>query len=244
MSSGMRFNACLSDINAKLITAYRAVKDNVKEVIRRLETYETEYKKYAPYSKEQKQYYNQLRNARNNIKASNDVEIAARLIALNKTCFNGLYRVNGKGEFNVPPGKYKNPLICDSSNLENISHALARATILTVDYRNVTQNAQKGDFINLGHPYQPLNNTSYFTAYTTDGFGRENQEQLANLSRKLSDRGCKILLSNSETPFIRELYTDFSIKDFNVQRAINCKGSKRTGHKELLISKFPQTKKP
>jgi len=181
-SRGMRFNACLSDINGELITAYRAVKDNVKEVIRLLQTYETGYKKYRPYSKEQQGYYFQLRNARNKIQSS-DVEIAARLIALNKTCFNGLYRVNGMGEFNVPPGKYKNPLICDSSNLENVSDALARATIFADDYRNVTQNAQKGDFIYLDPPYQPLNNTSYFTAYTMDGFGREDQSQLANVYR-------------------------------------------------------------
>jgi DNA adenine methylase len=171
MSRG-RFNAFLSDMNAELITAYRVVKDNIKEVIRLLQTYERECKKYPPYSKEQKQYYNQLRRTRNTIISSSDVEKAARLIALNKTCFNGLYRVNGKGEFNVPPGKYKNPLICDSSNLENVSHALLRATILADDYRNVTQNAQKGDFIYLDPPYQPLNNTSYFTAYTTEDLHR------------------------------------------------------------------------
>src|SRR5215471_490477 len=173
VSRGIRFNACLSDTNTELITAYRAIKDNVKEVVRVLKTYETEYKKYPPYSKEQKQYYNQLRNARNNIKSRSNVEIAALLIALNKTCFNGLYRVNRRGEFNVPPGKYKNPLICDSSNLENVSNALAAATILAEDYRIVTQSAQKGDFIYLDPPYQPLNNTSYFAAYSPDGFGRE-----------------------------------------------------------------------
>jgi DNA adenine methylase len=111
MSRGIRFNACLSDTNDELITAYTAVKDNVKEVIRVLQTYETEYKKYPPYSKEQQEYYFRLRNARNNIKSRSDVEIAALLIALNKTCFNGLYRVNRRGEFNVPPGKYKSKLV-------------------------------------------------------------------------------------------------------------------------------------
>jgi DNA adenine methylase len=109
MSRGIRFNACLSDTNDELITAYTAVKDNVKEVIRVLQTYETEYKKYPPYSKEQQEYYFRLRNARNNIKSRSDVEIAALLIALNKTCFNGLYRVNRKGEFNVPPGEVQEP---------------------------------------------------------------------------------------------------------------------------------------
>jgi DNA adenine methylase len=208
MSIGMRFNACLSDINAELITAYRAVKDNVKEVIRLLQKYETEYKRYRPYCKEQQKYYFQLRNARNNnLPWSSDVEIASRLIALNKTCFNGLYRVNRRGEFNVPPGKYKNPLICDSSNLENVSKVLAGATILADDYRNATENAQKGDFIYLDPPYQPLNNTSYFTAYTKDGFDDRDQSQLANVFRKLADNGCLVLLSNSDTPSIRELYS-------------------------------------
>jgi DNA adenine methylase len=238
ISSGMRFNACLSDINAELITAYRAVKDNVNGVMRLLQTYEREYKKYPPYSKQQKQYYNQLRNGRNTIKSSSDVEITARLIALNKTCFNGLYRVNGKGEFNVPPGKYKNPLICDSSNLENVSNALSRATIFAGDYRDAIESAQKGDFIYLDPPYQPLNNTSYFTAYTTDGFDDRDQSQLAEVFRKLNSRGCLLLLSNSDTAFIRALYSDFRIKEVNVQRAINCKGSKRVGHKELLISNY------
>ena len=152
VSSGIRFNACLSDTNGELITAYNAIKDNVKEVIRVLQTYETEYKRYPSYSKEQQEYYFQLRNARNNIKSRSVVEIAALLIALNKTCFNGLYRVNRRGEFNVPPGKYKNPLICDSSNLENVSNTSAGATILADDYRIVTQNAQKGDFIYLFRP--------------------------------------------------------------------------------------------
>jgi DNA adenine methylase len=239
MSRGMRFNACLSDINAELITAYRAVKDNVKEVMRLLQRYEYEYKKYPPYSKEQQEYYFQLRNARNNnLPSSSDVEIATRLIALNKTCFNGLYRVNRKGEFNVPPGKYQNPLICDNSNLENVSNALSRATIIASDYRDATENAQKDDFVYFDPPYQPLNSTSYFTGYTTDGFDDRDQSELANVFRKLADRGCFVLLSNSDTPFIRKLYSDFSVKELNVQRAINCKGSKRAGHKELLISNY------
>jgi DNA adenine methylase len=129
MSRGMNFNAYLSDTNAELIATYKVVKVNVKEVIELLQRYDTEYKRYQTYSKEQQQYYFRLGDARNKLQSANDVEIAARLIALNKTCFNGLYRVNKKGEFNVPPGKYKNPLICDSSNLENVSNALARAII-------------------------------------------------------------------------------------------------------------------
>lgn len=239
VSRGAKFdNAYLSDTNIELISAYKAIKVNPKGVIELLQIYDIEYKKYPSYSQQQKEYYFRLRNARNKIKLSSDVEIAARLIALNRTCFNGLYRVNRRGEFNVPPGKYKNPLICDSSNLENVSNALARATILAEDYKNVTQNAQKGDFIYFDPPYQPLNDTSYFTAYTTDGFDNTDQLQLAKVFRELNSRGCLLLLSNSNTPFIRDLYPDFRVKEVDAQRAINCKGSKRAGHKELLISNY------
>lgn len=233
MSRGMNFNAYLSDTNAELIATYKVVKVNVKEVIELLQRYDTEYKRYQTYSKEQQQYYFRLGDARNKLQSANDVEIAARLIALNKTCFNGLYRVNKKGEFNVPPGKYKNPLICDSSNLENVSNALARAIIFQDDQGNVTENAQKDDFIYLDPPYQPLNNTSYFTAYTTDGFGNRDQAELAGVFRKLNSKGCLLLLSNSDTPFIRDLYCDFRIREVNAQRAINCQGSKRAGHKGI-----------
>jgi DNA adenine methylase len=241
VSRGIEFNnAYLSDTNVELITAYKAIKLNPKQVTELLQTYDIEYKKFQPYSEQQKEYYNRLRDARNNsIKGfSSDVERAARFIALNRTCFNGLYRVNSSCEFNVPPGKYKNPLICDSSNLKNVSNALARATILADDFRNVTQNAQKGDFIYFDPPYQPLNSTSYFTAYTADGFGNRDQSQLAEVFRRLNSRGCLLLLSNSNTPYIRKLYSDFSIKEVDAQRAINSDGSKRAGHKELLISNY------
>jgi len=140
---------------------------------------------------------------------------------------------NWKREFNAPPGEFKNPLICDSSNLEIVSNALARATIFAGDYIDAVENAQKGDFVYLDPPYNPKSRTSNFTAYTSDGFGRENQEQLANVVRKMSDRGCLILLSNSDTPFIRKLYSHSRIKEVDVQRAINSNGSKRTGHKFL-----------
>jgi DNA adenine methylase len=112
------------------------------------------------------------------------------------------------------------------------------AIIFAGDYEDVIKNAQKGDFVYLDPPYDPVSYTSDFTAYTPNGFGRENQEQLANVFRKLANRGCLMLLRNSDTQFIRELYSDFSIKEVDVQRAINCKGSKRAGHKELLISNY------
>jgi len=146
--------------------------------------------------------------------------------------------VNGKGEFNVPPGRYKNPLICDSTNLENVSNALVGATILADDYRDILKNAQRSDFVYLDPPYHPKNHTSNFTKYTKEGFGREDQIQLSRIFRELSDRGCFVLLSNSDAPLIRELYSGFRIKEVKAQRAINCKASKRAGHKELIISNY------
>jgi DNA adenine methylase len=140
----------------------------------------------------------------------------------------------------VPMGDYKKPLICDSSNLKNVSSLLrhSNAEIQCGDYREMLSKAETNDFVYLDPPYDALSYTSNFTAYTANGFGREDQVQLANVCRKLSDRGCKVLLSNSDTPFIRQLYSDFNIKEVDVQRAINCKGSKRAGHKELLIYNY------
>jgi DNA adenine methylase len=172
-----------------------------------------------------------------------NTERAARFIALNKTCFNGLYRVNRQGFFNVPLGKYKNPRICDSDNLRNVSIALGylsnNITIKVSDYKEMLlENAKEGDFIYLDPPYDPVSSTSYFTNYTHIGFDNKDQQELATVFRKLDDRGCKVLLSNSDTQFIRELYSDFAIVEVDTLRAINCKGSKRAGHKELIIRNY------
>jgi len=223
-----RFIAYLSDTNKELITTYKVVKDYVGNLIEFLDKHQEEYKK-NPF-----QYFYRLRAAQPN----NDIEKAARFIALNKTCFNGLYRVNKKGEFNVPIGDYKDPLICDKTNLEKINKALSKATVFAADYSNVTGNAKQGDFVYLDPPYDPVSSTSNFTGYTSNGFGSKNQEQLADVFETLVSKGCLVLLSNSDTPFIRDLYSDFRIKEVDSQRAINCKGSKRAGHKELLISNY------
>ena len=227
----MNLTAYLSDINEELIKAFKVVRDNVRELIEVLNQHQREY------DKNPSKYYYRLREL---IQPTNDIEIAARFVALNKTCFNGLYRVNQNGKFNVPMGDYKKPLICDSSNLKNASSLLrhSNAEIQCIDYREMLSKTETNDFVYLDPPYDPVSYTSDFTAYTPNGFGREDQVQLANVFGNLSDRGCSVLLNNSDTPFIRTLYSDFSTKDVNVQRAINCKGSKRTGHKELLISNY------
>jgi DNA adenine methylase len=230
-SKNMISTAYLSDTNEELIKAFKVVRDSVGELIEVLNQHQREY------DKNPSKYYYRLREL---IQPRNDIEIAARFVTLNKTCFNGLYRVNQNGKFNVPMGDYKKPLICDSINLKNVSSLLrhSNAEIQCGDFREMLSKAETSDFVYLDPPYDPLSYTSNFTAYTPNGFGRENQIQLANVFRKLSDRGCSVLLSNSDTPFIRTLYSDFSIKDVNVQRAINCKGSKRAGHRELLISNY------
>jgi DNA adenine methylase len=171
-----------------------------------------------------------------------DIDRTARFIAINKTCYNGLYRVNRKGRFNVPMGRYKNPLICDASNLENVSNALrySNTKIETSHYKDALLKAKEDDFIYLDPPYHPSSPTANFTGYSDYGFSDNDQFQLSKIFVELNDRKCKVLLSNSDTPLIRKLYSDFSsrMKEVNVSRAINCKASRRLGHKELLISNY------
>jgi DNA adenine methylase len=232
----LSFSSYLSDLNSELIITYKIVKDNVSELLQLLKQYEAAYKS-APFG-----FYYELRDK---LKPINDIEKAARFITLNKTCYNGLYRVNRSGIFNVPIGRYKSPLICDSNNLQNVSRALrySKAIILASDYKRVIlENAQKGDFVYLDPPYNPTKPTSNFTSYTEYGYSDHDQEQLASIFKKLDDRQCMVLLSNSDTPFIRGLYSDFMsyTKEVNVLRAINCRGSKRAGHKELLIRNYAE----
>lgn len=223
-----RFNAVLSDINQELITTYRVVKEHVKDLIRQLENHKAKYR-LAP-----EDYYYQVRN---DLEPSDDVERAARLIFLNKTCYNGLYRVNKKGKFNVPFGRYKNPKICDKENLLTVSKVLrwSNAKLLVADYQKATKDAEKGDFIYFDPPYQPVSSTANFTSYTQSGFSREEQERLGRWFRELDQRGCQILLSNSDTQKVRDIYDGYDIQTVQVLRAISCKGDGRTGHTELII---------
>ena len=234
-SKNLQFSSYLSDINEELINAYKVVKDKVEQLISLLKYHEAEYKK-SPY-----EYYYELRA---NIKPSlTDVERAARFITLNRTCYNGLYRVNSKGIFNVPMGRYKNPVICDTTNLQNVSIALrdSKAKLQVSNYKDIlVEKARENDFIYLDPPYNPVSNTAYFTRYTHRGFTNKDQEELARIFKMLNDRKCKVLLSNSDTNFIRNLYKDFAEYTIvvDVVRAINSKASKRIGHKELLIRNY------
>jgi DNA adenine methylase len=228
-----RFTSYLSDINEELITAYKVVKYNLEQLIELLKRHQREY------TRNPSDYYYKLRDE---IKPVTDIDKTARFISLNKTCFNGLYRVNRNGIFNVPIGRYKNPLICDNNNLEKVSKALrhSKASLAVSDYKNALLQAEKDDFIYLDPPYHPTSSTANFTGYSDKGFGDYDQLELSKTFAKLDDAGCKVLLSNSDTPFIRELYSDFSnnIKEVNVSRLISCKASRRVGYKELLISNY------
>ena len=230
----MRFESFISDINEELIIAYIAIRDHIEELITILKNHENEYKKSPT------EYYYKLRK---NANLSNDIERTARFITLNKTCYNGLYRVNKNGIFNVPIGRYKNPLICDSENLRNISIILnySNTNLHVSDYKNILlEKTQEEDFIYLDPPYYPISITSNFTSYTNNGFTTKDQEELAKIFKKLTDRGCQILLSNSDSEYIRELYSEFKedIIEVKVQRAINSKASKRKNHTELIIRNY------
>jgi DNA adenine methylase len=228
------FTAYLSDINSELINTYNVVKNSAEELIGILKKYETEYQKSPS------EFYYQLRDVN---RPENDIEEAARFIALNRTCYNVRYRVNSKGLFNVPWGKYKDPVICNSKNLRNVSSALRRsnAIIQVSDYKEILlKNTKEGDFIYLDPPYRPSSSTAYFTRYTDTGFTDKDQRDIANIFEELTTRKCKVMVSNSNTPLIKELYSKLAkdIREVNAIRAINCKGSGRIGHTELIIRNY------
>jgi DNA adenine methylase len=162
---------------------------------------------------------------------------AARLIYLNKTCYNGLFRENSRGEFNVPFGRYKNPNICDAGRLRAAAAALQTAELVAADFATVLQTAVARDFIYLDPPYAPLSATSNFTSYSKDGFGAADQERLAEMVHTLTARGCLVMLSNSNAPLIRDLYpaNQYRLIEVMARRNINSKGARRGPIKELLI---------
>jgi len=227
-------NAFLSDINYELINAYKVIKNHVEELIPVLIYHQNEY------NKSPKKYYYHLRDSTS---AMNNINKAARFIALNKTCYNGLYRVNKNGLFNVPIGRYKNPLICDADNLRKMSVVLKRSgsNLGVSDYKKIlVEKAEKDDFVYLDPPFYPISDTANFTSYTNNGFSLEDQKELASIFYELTEKGCKVLLSNSNTDEIRRLYSTYShlTEVINVNRSINTIASKRAGHTELLIRNY------
>jgi DNA adenine methylase len=218
--------ATLTDINAELINTYCCVRDRVEELISLLKEHKARHNK---------DYYYSVRNN----SGGTDIEKAARLIYLNKTCFNGLYRVNSQGKFNVPLGRYENPNICSEVLLQAASEALSTSKIKHTNFIDVLNYATNSDdFIYFDPPYYPVSETSYFTAYSSYRFAEDQQVELKDVFEKLAERGVKVMLSNSDCEFIRNLYSSFNIHTISASRAINSNAKKRGKITELLVTSY------
>jgi DNA adenine methylase len=226
------FHAHLSDTNDDLMNAYEVVKEKPGELIRVLLKIQEDYLQ----SNNKSEYYYEKRRWG----PGSRVDLAARLIFLNKTCYNGLYRVNSRGEFNVPFGRYSKPRIVDPENIRAVSRVLheSNAELQSSDYKKSLSKCKYSDFVYLDPPYQPKSTTSSFTSYTRDGFSERDQKELAEEFARLVDLGCRVLLSNSDTPLTRRLYSQFQTSSIAVNRPINSVGSRRTGYSELIVFGF------
>jgi DNA adenine methylase len=227
-------DAVLGDMNDALIDMYRAVALAVEGVIEELGVHRRLHAR--------EKYYYEVRDQWNAGRWSMDaVGHAAAFLYLNKTCFNGLWRVNRKGEFNVPRGDYKDPKIFDPAALRAASKALAKAKLLEDGYGTTSSEAVKGDFVYFDPPYDPINETSNFTSYTKDAFGKDQQKLLADHAGALAKRGVHVMLSNNDTSYVRELYEDFCIDTVQCGRSINSKGDKRGKVNEVIITSYGAT---
>lgn len=215
--------AVLADVNAELVTAYTALRDELPRVMTALRRHRAE-----------RDHFYEVRAQ--DASGMSTVARAARMIFLNRTCYNGLYRVNRSGAFNVPFGKYDNPTICDEENLRSVSHALQDATIENTDVFSTVAKARAGDLVYFDPPYDPVSKTASFVSYNERGFTSADQEKLAHTFRGLAERGVHAVLSNSDTPFIRSLYKGFRIETVHVRRAINSRADRRGPVAEVLVS--------
>ena len=222
----------ISDLNSDLVLAYTTIRDRIDSLIASLKNHEKNYQKNS------ESYYYSIRESN----PRSAIEKTSRLIFLNRTCFNGLYRVNSKGKFNVPLGKYSNPNIVNEENLRAVSHILqsSRISIKCRDFEAVLRDAKKGDLIYFDPPYQPVSATANFTSYTNKDFTYDDLTRLAELCLKLDSRGCNVLLSNSDSKEVAEVFAKntWKITRIEANRSINSNSKKRTGHFELLIKNY------
>ncbi len=237
----------ISDINAELINTYRIIRDDIDELIDMLVIMQGEF---VPMSQDdRKAYYLAKRKRFNDLKVNSNeninIEKAALMIFLNKTCFNGLFRVNKKGLFNVPMGSYKKPMICDEENLQVVSEKLKNVTIVCGDYRESVDFIDNNTFVYFDPPYRPITNTASFTAYTENLFNDEEQIELAKFVDDMHRKGAKVIISNSDPKnsntnddFFDNIYSSHKIKRIEATRMINCNSEARGKIKELLISNF------
>ena len=234
----------ISDINSELINTYKVIQNNIDELIYLLWEYHNEYI-YLD-DENRKMYYNYKRDLFNEMDTTSDsIRKAALMIFLNKTCFNGLYRVNKQGLFNVPMGKYKKPCICDEENVRNVSTKLQNVEIVCGDYRESRDFIDNHTFVYFDPPYRPITKTSNFTSYNKDSFTDNNQIELGKFVDEMDKRGAKIAISSSdpknidfEDNFMDDIYSKYNIKRIEANRMINSKGNSRGKINELLIFNY------
>ena len=224
--------AVVNDINEELINMYLVIRDNVEGLIESLKKHKNE-----------EEYYYMVRDLdrdKEKYKQLSNVERASRIIYLNKTCYNGLFRVNSQGQFNVPFGRYKNPVIVNEATLRAVSNYLnsAQITFKCTDFEEVLKGIRKGAFVYFDPTYDPVSDTSSFTGYDINGFDRSEQIRLKEVCDKIDKRGVKFLLSNSATDFILDLYKDYNITIVKAKRPINSKGNRRGEVDEVLVKNY------
>ena len=236
------------DINKDLINCYNVIKYNVEELINELDKKEKEFLKLE--EEERQIYFYDVRKEYNSYKLEEGLNVkrASEFIFLNRTCFNGLYRVNKNGQFKVPCGKYKNPTICDSKNLRNLSKLIQNVVFAYGDYKKSNEVVNNKTFVYFDPPYRPLSITSGFTSYTKEDFNDENQKELANYYKELSLKNAKLMLSNSnpkntnkEDNFLEDIYKGFNINEVSAKRMINANSKGRGEISELLIINYEET---
>lgn len=223
--------AVINDINIELVNVYEMIKNHADELIEDLRKHEND-----------KDYFYEIRDLdrKPEYKNLSPIERASRIIYLNKTCFNGLFRVNSQGQFNVPFGKYKNPQIVNEVVVRAVHNYLSSndVQIMNEDFEVVVENAKKGDFVYFDPPYDPVSDTSSFTGYSLDGFNKDDQRRLKYLFVELDKKGVNVMLSNSATDFIKELYEGFNIQIVSASRNINSKASGRGKIDEVLVMNY------
>ena len=226
-------DAIINDFNSELINCYQQIKDNPSELIKSLSKHK---------ESNSKEYYLNLRSADRDsrIEKMNNVERAARIMYMLRVNFNGLYRVNSKNQFNVPYGRYKNPQIVDSDLIVSISQYLNENTIhiLNGDFEEAVKDVEAGDFVYFDPPYIPLSETSSFTSYTHEGFSYEDQVRLRDTFKKLDEKGAYVMLSNSSSPLVGELYKDFNIHKVSATRTNGAKSSSRGKVDEIIVTNY------
>lgn len=234
------------DINIDLINSYNVIKNDVEDLITNLKQMETEYLQLE--QEERKNYFYNKRDEYNNYtleENEHSIQRAAQFIYLNRTCFNGLYRVNKAGKFNVPMGSHKNPTICDEENLRNLSKLIQNVQFQYGDYRRSMEYVTENTFVYFDPPYRPLNVTSGFTSYTKEDFNDENQKELAEFYRELNEQNAKLMLSNSnpkntnkEDTFFDNIYQGFNIDEIYASRMINANSKGRGKISEILVTNY------